>query len=144
MRDHFRQIATPLLMLAVLTMSAALISATSAKAADKSLHIGILSSGSPETRGGLEHELLEGLRERGYVEGKNLVVERRYASGKNWTPIPEGARELSGMKLDAIVTTCSPTTRAAKHATSSTPIVMAAVSDPVGQKFDAGARRQGD
>jgi putative ABC transport system substrate-binding protein len=144
MRNYFRQIATPLLILAVLTMSAALISVTSARAADKSLHIGILSSGSLETRGALEQELLQGLRERGYVEGRNLLIERRYASGKNWTPIPEGARELAGMKLDAIVTTCSPSTRAAKQATSFTPIVMAAVSDPVGQKLIASLAKPGE
>ena len=47
------------------------------------------------------------------------------------------------MKLDAIVTTCSPSTRAAKQATTSTPIVMAAVSDPVGQGLTASLAKPG-
>ena len=103
-------------------------------AADKSMRIGILSSGVWDARSGLEQELINGLREQGYVEGKNLFIERRYG-GANMSRAPDYARELAGMKLDAIVTTCSPSTRVAKEATSSTPIVMAAVSDPVGQKI---------
>lgn len=103
-------------------------------AADKTLHIGILSSGFWDKRSGLEQELINGLREQGYVEGRNLVIERRYG-GANMSHAPDSARELADMKLDAIVTTCSPSTRIAKGATSSTPIVMAAVSDPVGQKI---------
>ena len=114
-----------------------------AQAADKQLHIGILSSGSEATRGGLEQSLLQSLRERGYVEGKNLVVERRYASAEFSVRAPKFARELAGMKLDAIVTTCSPSTITAKRATSSIPIVMAAVSDPVGQNIISSLAKPG-
>lgn len=121
----------------------ALISAPFAWAADKPIRIGILSSGTLELRGGLEHELLEGLRERGYVEGKNLVIERRYTGAMMSVKAPEYARELAGMKLDAIVTTCSPSTRTMKDATTSTPIVMAAVSDPVGQNIIASLAKPG-
>ena len=112
-------------------------------AADKSIRIGILSSGTMALRGGLEHELIEGLRERGYVEGKNLIIERRYTGAMMSVKAPEYARELAGMKLDAIVTTCSPTTRVMKDATTSTPIVMAAVSDPVGQNIIASLAKPG-
>lgn len=129
--------------LIVVLGAGALISAPFAWAADKPIHIGILSSGTLALRGGLEHELLEGLRERGYVEGKNLIIERRYTGTMMSVKAPEYARELAGMKLDAIVTTCSPSTRTMKDATTSTPIVMAAVSDPVGQNIIASLAKPG-
>jgi putative ABC transport system substrate-binding protein len=100
-----------------------------AQPADKTLHVGILSSGILENRSPLDQAFVQGLREQGYVEGKNLTIERRYSSGK----LKDNANELAGMKLDAILTTCTPSTRIMKEATSSTPIVMVAVSDPVRQ-----------
>lgn len=115
-----------------------------AHAADKQLHVGILSSGSYEVRGGLERSLIDGLREQGYVEGKNLIIERRYVAKDLAVKVPETARELAGMKLDAILTTCTPSTRAAKDATTTTPVVMAAVSDPVGQHIIASLARPGN
>jgi len=69
------------------------------------------------------------LGDQGYLEGKNLIIERRYSSSK----LKDNANELAGMKLDAILTTCTPSTRIMKEATSSTPIVRVAVSDPVRQ-----------
>lgn len=143
MPDHVRSIAATILTLAAITLTYLLVPPTSASAADKPIHIGILSSGSPEIRGGLEQELIRGLLEQGYVEGKNLTIERRYAGVNMSTKAPEYARELAGMKLDAIVTTCSPSTRAAKNATGFTPIVMAAVSDPVGQNIIASLAKPG-
>ena len=121
----------------------ALLPATSALAAEKTVHIGILSGGTHQIRSGLEDALIQGLREQGYVEGRNLIVERRYAGTNFSVQAPEYARELAGMKLDAIVTTCSPSTLAAKYATTSTPIVMAAVSDPVGHNIIASLARPG-
>jgi putative ABC transport system substrate-binding protein len=108
----------------------------------KTAHIGILVGGSISQRGHLEQALLEGLRDQGYVEGKNLVIERRYADGNN-ERVPEFARELAAMKLDAVVTTCTPSTRAVRHASTSTPIVMAAVADPVGQRLITSLARPG-
>ncbi len=108
----------------------------------KTAHVGILAGGSLTQRGHLEQALLHGLREQGYVEGKNLVIERRYADG-HLEKTPEFARELAEMKLDAVVTTCTSSTRAARAATASTPIVMAAVADPVGQKLIASLARPG-
>ncbi len=113
-----------------------------AQSPEKKAHIGILVGGSLAQRGHLEQALLQGLREQGYVEGKNLVVERRYADGRT-ERTPEFARELAAMKLDAMVTTCTPSTRAAQQATGSTPIVMAAVADPVGQHLIASLARPG-
>jgi len=57
--------------------------------------------------------------------------------------MPEFAHELAAMKLDAVITTCTPSTRAAREATSSTPIVMAAVADPVGQNLIASLAKPG-
>src|SRR5512140_315333 len=105
----------------------------------RTLHVGILSSGSRDVRAPLDLALVEGLRARGYVEGRNLVIERRYGS----TNIEENAKELAAMKLDAILTTCSPSTRVMSEASSATPIVMAAVSDPVGQGIIASLSRPG-
>jgi len=130
-------------ILNVFAIAIMLLVFASANAADKTIHIGILSSGSLENRSGLEQALLQGLREQGYVEGKNLLIERRYSSARMTEQIPEFARELAGMKLDAIITTCSPSTRAAKQATTTTPIVMAAVSDPVGQGIIASLAKPG-
>lgn len=113
-----------------------------AQSPEKKAHIGILVGGSVAQRGHLEQALMQGLREQGYVEGKNLVVERRYADGRN-ERTPEFARELAAMKLDAVVTTCTPSTRAAQEASGSTPIVMAAVADPVGQHLIASLARPG-
>jgi putative ABC transport system substrate-binding protein len=108
----------------------------------KPVRIGILVGGGFEQRGHLERALLEGLREQGYVEGRNLVVERRYADGHS-DRVGEFARELGAMKLDAVVTTCSPTTRAAGQAITATPIVMAAVADPVRQHLIVSLARPG-
>lgn len=109
---------------------------------DKTARIGLLVGGSVAQRGHLERALLEGLREQGYVEGKNLVIERRYANGRN-EQVPGFARELAEMKLDAVVTTCTPSTRAARQASTTTPIVMAAVADPVGQRLIASLAKPG-
>lgn len=118
------------------------LAAKAQQSKDKTVHIGILVGGSIAQRGHLEQALLEGLRDRGFVEGRNLVIERRYADGRN-ERVPELARELAKMKLDAVVTTCTPSTRAARQASASTPIVMAAVADPVGQRLIASLARPG-
>lgn len=131
-------------VLALLALGAAggPLAAEAQQSKDKTVHIGILVGGSFAQRGHLEQALLEGLRDQGYVEGKNLVIERRYADGRR-ERVPDFARELAEMKLDAVVTTCTPSTRAARQATASTPIVMAAVADPVGQRLIASLARPG-
>jgi putative ABC transport system substrate-binding protein len=105
--------------------------------------VGLLVVGGEAERGHLEKALLEGLRAEGYVEGRNLVIERRYAEGDQTRARPY-ARELSALNLDAVVTTCSPSTRLMKEvAAASTPIVMAVVSDPVGQGLISSLARPG-
>ena len=90
-----------------------------------------------------EHEAFyQGLRELGYVEGKNIIIERRSAEAK-LDRLPELAAELVRLKVDVIVTAGPAPTRAAKGATSTIPIVMAFDNDPVGNGFVATLARPG-
>ena len=84
----------------------------------------------------------QGLRELGYVEGKNIVIEYRYAEGK-LDRLPALAAELVRLKVDVIVTGGPTATRAAKEATTTIPIVMAQDNDPVGNGFVASLARPG-
>ena len=84
----------------------------------------------------------QGLRELGYVEGKNIVIEWRSAEGK-LDRAPALAAELVRLKLDVIVTGGPQSTRAAKEATITIPIVMAFDNDPVGNGFVASLARPG-
>lgn len=115
-----------------------------AQSAQKKVRIGILFGDAP-----MPHEevaLADGLRELGYVEGRNLVIERRYAEGRVQL-VPGYARDLAAMNLDAVIATCTPTTRVARQAfgstPGSTPIIMAAVADPVGQQLIASLAKPG-
>jgi len=82
------------------------------------------------------------LRELGYTEGKNLVIETRYARGVT-EQLPVLAAELVALKPDILVTVSTPATRAAIKATSSIPIVFAGVADPVGAGLIASLARPG-
>jgi len=84
----------------------------------------------------------QGLRELGYVEGKNIVIELRSAEGK-LDRLPALAAELVHLKVDVIVTGGPTATRAAKEATSTIPIVMSQDTDPVGNGFVASLARPG-
>jgi putative ABC transport system substrate-binding protein len=106
---------------------------------ERTLRIAILSSGTQEVRGPFDDALVQGLREHGWVEGRNLTIERRYGSSQ----VVQNARELAGKNLDAILTTCTPSTRTMMNVTSTTPIVMAAVSDPIRQHIIASYAKPG-
>ncbi|HEY3177675.1 MAG TPA: ABC transporter substrate-binding protein [Casimicrobiaceae bacterium] len=73
--------------------------------------------------------LRKGLRELGYVEGRNLIIEYRSADGRA-DRFPELASELVRLKIDLIVTRGTPAARAAKNATGTIPVVMATMGDP--------------
>jgi putative ABC transport system substrate-binding protein len=79
----------------------------------------------------------QGLRELGYMEGKNILIEYRYTDGKV-DRLPAIAAELLHLKVDVIVSAGPAVTRAAKQANVTIPIVMAFDEDPVG----SGVRRQ--
>jgi ABC-type uncharacterized transport system substrate-binding protein len=104
--------------------------------------IGSLSGSSSSTSPARREAFRQGLRELGYVEGKNIVIEQRYADGK-FDRLPALAAELVRLKVDIIVTAGPQTTRPAKRATSTIPIVMAQDPDPVGNGFVASLARPG-
>jgi len=101
-----------------------------AQQATKVHRIGRLSSGSPTELNPNLEAFRQGLRELGYVEGQNLVIESRYAEGS-----PERLRDLAvelvQRKMDVIVAVAAAATRAAQHATRTIPIVMLVGVDPV-------------
>lgn len=104
--------------------------------------IGYLEAVSPSISAVRTEAFRQGLRELGYVEGKNIVTEYRYAEGKR-DRLPALAAELVRLKVDVIVTAGASATRAAKKATSTIPIVMAQDSDPVGKGVVASLARPG-
>ena len=85
---------------------------------------------------------LQRMRELGYVEGKNLIIEWRFAGG-DYERLPSIAAELAGLKLDVIVAWGSPAISAMQRATSAIPIVMATSIDPVGSGFAKSLARPG-
>jgi putative ABC transport system substrate-binding protein len=95
------------------------------------------SSTAPRTRA-----FRQGLRELGYIEGKSIVIDSRFAEGK-LDRLPALVAELLRLKVDVIVTGGPAPTRAAKEATTIIPIVMAQDADPVGSGFVASLARPG-
>jgi len=104
--------------------------------------IGFLSSLSPAAVSARMDAFRQGLRELGYVEGKNIVIESRWAEGKT-ERLPELAAELVRLKVDVIVTGGPSVNRFAKEATVTIPIVLAFDNDPVGNGFAASLARPG-
>src|SRR5262245_57803392 len=96
--------------------------------------IGYLGGGSPSSYPARIEAFRQGLRELGYMEGKNIVVEYLYAEGKADRE-RELAAELARLKVDVIVTGGPTSTRAAKEATVTIPIVMVQDGDPVANGF---------
>jgi putative ABC transport system substrate-binding protein len=90
----------------------------------------------------LQTILLDRLRELGWIEGRNLVVDMRYAGGQS-DPLPAIAAELIALRPDVIITTGTTATRALRDATSSIPIVVAGAGDPVGSGLVASLARPG-
>ena len=105
--------------------------------------IGFQSAASPAAMTPRTAAFSQGLRELGYVEGKNIVIEWRYAEGK-LDRLDEFAAEFVRLKVDVIVTAAPSSTRAAKKATSTIPIVMAWDNDPVANGFIASLARPGE
>ena len=134
-----------LIGLVVLALSLALAPlAAEGQQPTKAARIGYLVTGSleaPEARRSFD-VFRQGLRERGYVEGQNIVIEFRAADGRN-DRLPGLAAELVGLKVETIVTQGTPAAVAAKQATSTIPIVMAIATDPVGAGLIASLGRPG-
>ena len=103
--------------------------------------IGILITTSASNISARLEAFRQRLRELGYVQGKNIVIEYRYAEGK-LERLPALAAELVGLKVDVIVTVSS-AVLAAKKASATIPIVFALASDPVGSGFVSSLARPG-
>ena len=104
--------------------------------------IGYLSGASASSDTVLLAAFIQGLHERGWVEGQNVRLEPRYSDGRD-DPLPGLAAELVSLPIDVLLTTGVPATRAAKQATSTLPIVMASSTDPVGTGLVSSLARPG-
>ena len=113
-----------------------------AQQATKVRRIGYLTGSSPSARSARIEAFGQGLRELGYVEGKNIVIEYRFAEEK-LDRLPVLAAELLRLNVEVIVTGGPLVTRAAKEATTTIPIVMTQDADPVGSGFVASLARPG-
>jgi putative tryptophan/tyrosine transport system substrate-binding protein len=116
--------------------------AAEAQQATKVYRIGRLHPGSPTEPDPNVEAFRQGLRDLGYVEGQNLVLEARYAEG-NPERLSDLAAELVRLQVDVLVPVATAATRAVQHATHTIPIVCACGSDPVGDGLVASLARPG-
>ncbi|HVE48703.1 MAG TPA: ABC transporter substrate-binding protein [Casimicrobiaceae bacterium] len=123
----------------VVALAGAIAPATAQPLA-KMHRVGYLAVGSAER--GLQNPFRDGLRELGWIEGRNVVIEYRFAEGRP-ERLPELAAELVRSNVDIIVAQPTPAAMAAKNSTRSIPIVMMNVGDPVGVGLVASLARPG-
>ena len=116
--------------------------AAEAQQAGRTHRIGFLAGGSPGSSSPYVDVFLQGLRELGYVEGQNIVIEYRWADGKS-DRLPELASDLVRLKVDLIVASVSNSAQAAHEATRTIPIVMIGVGDPIGLGLATSLSRPG-
>jgi putative ABC transport system substrate-binding protein len=122
------------------TFISAWLNPAQAQQPKKNPRIGVLTlDANPDP---LELIFLQGLRDLGYDEGRNITIEYRRAAGKVES-LPQLAEELVRLKVDLIVVRATPVVQAAKNATSTIPIVMMGVGDPVRSGFVASLARPG-
>jgi putative tryptophan/tyrosine transport system substrate-binding protein len=119
----------------------ALCSPVEAQQPTKIARIGYLSPGDPVSRVYRIEAFRQGLKELGYIEGKNIIIEYRFAEAR-MERLPELAGELIGLKVDIIFAQALPSTEAAKNATQMIPIVTSS-QDPVRSGLVAGLPRPG-
>jgi putative tryptophan/tyrosine transport system substrate-binding protein len=105
--------------------------AARAQLAGKVYRLGQLSGGTAASRITLLAAFMRGMHDLGYVEGKNLVIEHRYAEGR-FEALPSLVQELLAWNPDVLFVSTTPASLAAKAATSTVPIVMVSVADPLG------------
>jgi putative ABC transport system substrate-binding protein len=109
----------------------------------KGVHrIGFLGNSTPALEANLVEPFRKGLRELGYVEGQNILIEYQWAEGK-YERFPALIAELLARKVELIVTAGTPASHAVKKATTSVPLVMVAVGDPVGSGLVPSLTRPG-
>src|SRR5215471_983050 len=127
---------------ALLTLLFALCGSARAQQPSKIPRIGFLTVSSASALAARIDVFRQGLRELGGLEGKNIVIEWRSAEGKP-DGVPALAAELVRLKVEILVTGGPQSTRPAREATSTIPIVMAFDNDPVGNGFVASLARPG-
>ena len=128
---------------ALSAMLFAFCSFVEAQPAGKTFRIGYLDPGTASGNAVLMDAFRQELRKLGWIEGKNITIEYRFAENKGPERLPELAADLVRQKVDLIVVSGGPAARAAKGATGAIPIVMVNISDPVGQGFVASLARPG-
>src|SRR6266508_2881740 len=104
--------------------------------------VGFLGNSTAALEANLIGPFREGLHDLGYVEGKNISIEYRWAEGK-YERFPDLIAELIALKVDVVVTAGTPATQAYQKARTSIPLVMVAVGDPVGTGIVASLNRPG-
>jgi putative ABC transport system substrate-binding protein len=132
----------PLLSILLVAVQLAFGVAAHAQQLAKVPRIGFLLGSNPSAAAARIEAFREGLRQLGDVEGKNIVIEYRYAEGNN-DRLPALAAELVRLKVDIVVSGGPAVTRPLKEATNTIPIVMAFDDDPVGNGFVASLARPG-
>ncbi len=128
--------------LAVSSMLFALSVSAEAQQSGKIHRIGFLDASTASGSAALVEVFREEMRKLGWIEGKNLTIEYRFAEQKR-ERVPELATDLVRLKVDLIVVTGAPQTLAAKKATTTIPIVMVSVGDPVGLGLISSLARPG-
>jgi putative ABC transport system substrate-binding protein len=131
-----------ILLIAVVSLILAIGHLAQAQQPKKIPRIGFLVSGSPSAYSSRIEAFRQGLRELGYVEGKTIAIEYRYAEGLT-DPLPDLVADLVHLNVDVIVTSSTPATLALKNGTKTIPIVFVAVSDPVGSGLVVSLARPG-
>src|SRR5262245_18783212 len=139
-RCAMKKAAGPAILVAVMLLAVAVIA--EAQQQKKIARIGFFSATSPTVTAYRIDAFRQGLRQLGYAEGKDFVIEDRYADGK-LDRLNELAAELVRLKVDIIVTAGPAPTRAAKAATATIPIVTAQDPDPVANGFVASLAHPG-
>ncbi len=131
-----------IILLALCSLLLAPCSAVDAQQAEKTFRIGFLDNSTAAGSASLLESFRQELRKLGWIEGRNLTIEYRFAEQRN-ERLAELAADLVRLKVDLILVTGIPLALAAKKATSSIPIVMTSVTDPVGAGLIASLARPG-
>ena len=115
----------------IAALGAAATWSLAARAQEKIPRVGFMGNSTAALEANLVGAFREGLRELGYEEGRNIVIEYRWADGQ-YERFPALVAELIAAKVDVIVTAGTPAALAVKKTTTTVPLVMVAVGDPVG------------
>jgi putative ABC transport system substrate-binding protein len=135
-----KKAAAPSILIAVILLAVAVVAQAQLPA--RILRIGILINTTASLQSTQVEAFRRRLRELGYVEGKNILIEYRYAEGK-LERLPDLAAELVRLKVDVIVASAPRAVFAAKNASATIPIVFAVATDPVGLGLVSSLARPG-